>query len=189
MKKIFVILILLFGFAVFSGFAWEPNDLTKYPPCMDSNDWIVNFGLGMGTGIFLNLDSDWVYLPTFKLSLDKNVPIGRRNLPFFFGGLIGYTGYGRSDWFNYRIPLGIRAGYHLNWDIKNLDTYVVATAGWVINIATGENNPRSFINPAEDLYLGFNIGARWFFTDFFGVWAEAGYIGDLSVDLGLTFKF
>ena len=159
---------------------------------MTDKSWILNLGVGFGTDLFLNTGGK-IYLPYFRFSFDKNVAMGDKKLPFFFGGLVGYTGWGRIDnsynYFNHRIPLGFRAGYHFNWGVDKLDTYAAATAGWVVNIPTGAKNERSFIDIFEDLLFGVNIGARWFINDGFGFWAEAGYVGDLSLDVGISFKF
>jgi len=188
MKKALFVLFLLSGFAAVSLSAWEPGDLLKFPPGMNEKNWIINLGVGFGDKI--GTTDNFTYLPTFRLSFDKNVGIGDKKLPFFFGGLIGYAGYGYDGygykWFNHRIPLGFRAGYHFNWGVKNLDTYAVTTAGYVLNIFTGDDWGRKSYS---SFLFDIDIGVRWFLNDFFGFWAEVGF-GTLSyIDLGISFKF
>jgi len=187
MKRILLILVLLLGFTAVSLSAWEPNDLTKFPPGMNEKNWIINLGVGLGSDI--GTSGYYTHLPSFKVTVDKNVGISDKKLPFFFGGLAGYTGHGYDGyykWFNHRIPLGFRAGYHFNWGVKNLDTYAVTTAGWIIDFYTGDNVGRTSYN---NFLFDIDIGARWFLNNFFGFWAELGF-GTLSyLDIGVSFKF
>jgi len=190
MKKLILVLFLFTCLFTISVFAWSPNDLTKYPPVMDDNDWILNIGVGVGLIFIDNIFSDETYLPPFRVTLDKNVPIGDKNLPFFFGGFFGYSGYGvRGAYFNHRFPVAARAGYHFNWGVEKLDTYAVTTAGWIINIPTGNYNKRDNLI-SEDLLFDIKIGGRWFISDSFGFWAEAGFGNTPSLfDIGITLKF
>jgi len=196
MKKALLVLTLLFISTTISISAWEPEDLTKFPPCMSADDWILNLGFGLNADWINSIGEDYYSLPTFRLSFDKNVPLGDQKLPFFFGGLVGYSGngYNHKDygWHHHRIPLGFRVGYHFNWGVDNLDTYAVATAGYIIGF-TDNKDFKYKTKFRDDFYTNINIGARWFINNGFGFWAETGF-GSLfhlsfSFDLGISFKF
>jgi hypothetical protein len=182
MKKLFFLF--LISISAVSLFAWEPNDLTKYPSSMNGNTWILNFGVGYyPVG---NVGGDYIYVPPLRLSLDKNVPIGDRNLPFFIGGVLTYSGEGyRDSWYYSRIGFGGRFGYHFNWGVDKLDTYAVTTAGWVFYAGDDDWIP----NPVGYLLFGVTLGARYFISEGFGFWAEVGYNSFSYFDIGLAFKF
>jgi len=173
MKKLLLAFILI-GITVTSLFAFNVEDLTKFPSCMDEKSWIINAGVGLPSFF------DDINVPPIHVTVDRNIGIGDKKLPFFAGGFVGFSGYssGRyssSRYFSYSIPVGGRFGYHLNWGVKNLDTYGVATFGWII----GEIMP----------LVGVNFGVRYFVTNWFGFWAEAGYTTFSFLDLGVSFKF
>jgi len=189
MKKLLLVLIV----ACITGaslFAWSPDDLTKFPSCMDGNSWILNLGVGLSSTT--GQGRDFISIPPLRLSLDKNIGIGDKSLPFFIGGIFGYSGWGYTDRVGYppkdrddkrfyhTFSIGGRLGYHFNWDVKNLDTYAVATVGWMIY--SGNSGGGSILT-------GGNIGARYFLSNAFGFWVEAGYTTFSLLDLGLTFKF
>jgi len=193
MKKVLLILVLFISFSAVNVSAWEPNDLAKFPPCMDADDWILNLGFGLNADWIDSIGEDYYWLPTFRLSFDKNVPLGDQKLPFFFGGLVGYSGYGYKDiWHHHRMPLGFRVGYHFNWGVDKLDTYAVTTIGYIIGF-TDNNDYKFKTRFRDDFFTNINIGARWFLNNGFGFWAETGF-GSLfnpylSFDLGISFKF
>jgi len=185
MKKVLLVLVLFICFSAINVSAWEPNDLTKFPPCMNEKNWILNLGFGL---VWLgDIGNDHFYIPSFRLSFDKNAGLGDKKLPFFFGGIVGYSGEGhkRDGWFQHNISLGFRAGYHFNWGVDKLDTYAVTTIGWVFHNWKGNYSSSS----SSDSFWGINIGARWFVSDNFGFWAETGYLDGFNIDLGLAFKF
>ncbi|WP_461246918.1 outer membrane beta-barrel protein [Treponema sp. R6D11] len=181
MKKLFFVLI-VFGIAGTSLFAWEPQDLTKFPPGQDAKSWILNFGVGFPD--FYRFKKDYVYIPPIRLSLDRNIEIGDNKLPFFAGGIFGYSGYGWKGYVSHDFSLGGRFGYHFNWDVKNLDTYAVTTAGWIFYSGWRDSD-----------YLGWplwgvSLGARYFVNEWFGFWTETGYNTNyFNLDIGFAFKF
>jgi len=201
MKRVLLVLVFFISFSAASLSAWEANDLTKYPPCMTASNWILNLGVGINPDWLDSIGEDYYWLPAFRLSFDKNTPIGDKKLPFFFGGLIGYTGYGfnHSDygWHHHQIPLGFRIGYHFNWGVDGLDTYAVTTIGYTFGFTDNKDIEynRKF---SDDFFTYFNIGARWFISKGFGFWLEAGLHPFLilshprdafGLDIGLAFKF
>ena len=202
MKK-FLTVVLLMSITAVCVFAWEVEDITKYPPCMDKSNWILNLGIGFGLNAFeYLLDKDYVYIPPVRLSFDKNIPIGASNLPFFFGGIVRYSMYGHRDaaWYWHNVPVGVRIGYHFNWDVDKLDTYAVTTVGWVVGFATGnkDNDSVDLPKPPEpkiwdNVMINVGLGARWFVNDWFGFWLEAGLAPNpkdlFGFDIGFSFKF
>jgi hypothetical protein len=182
MRKLLLTLILTVLTEV-SLFAWEPEDLTKFPPCMNGKSWLLNFGVGFyDLGKF---GGDYIYIPPLRLTLDRNIEMGDNKLPFFAGGLFGYSGYGyKKDWFNHNISIGGRFGYHFNWDVKNLDTYAVTTTGWTIYAGDKWGN-----NGIGGFLWSLSLGARYFVSKGFGFWAETGFSTFSWLDIGLAFKF
>ncbi|MCL2211487.1 MAG: hypothetical protein FWB95_06165 [Treponema sp.] len=198
MKKTLIILFILFAFMATTLSAWSPEDLTKFPPCMEADDWILNLGVGIHGRIFNYFGNGYWCIPPLRLSFDRNAALGDKGLPFFFGGLVGYELWGyKGNYWNYyyvyhKIPVGFRAGYHFNWGVDKLDTYAVATAGYKISIRTHERYGTEYYSSSliDDLFLGFSLGARWFVNKGFGFWAEIGtgtYL--FNFDIGLSFKF
>ena len=176
MKKLLLALVLLAVFAAMPLFAWEPEDLTKFPNGQKGGDVIINLGIGLPV-IWNDLA-----LPPMRFSLDVNVPMGDQGLPFFIGGSTGLSGYKYASKSYFWLPLGVRFGYHFNWDVDNLDTYAVTTAGWTLYL--GDGRP----NSVGSFYYDIKVGARYFITDWFGFWAEAGF-GATLADIGFAFKF
>ena len=187
MKKLFLCIILFICITGASLFAWDPSYFLTYPKCANDDKWIFNFGIGLHFPSDFG-SNDYIYIMPLRVSFDKNVPIGDNKLPFFFGGVVGYNGEGwKNDWFTHKISAGFRAGYHFNFDIDNLDVYAVTTAGWTFFSHTNDNAPRS--NRAGRLCFGSNLGARYFISENFGFWAEAGFNPFSWFDIGLTWKF
>jgi len=186
MKKLFVLFILFAVIASVSLCAWEPNDLTKYPSCMKAENWLLNFGVGFHGLLYYG--ENYIFFPPIHVSLDKNVPLGDKGLPFFFGGTVGYWGYGyKGLYYNSNLTIAARFGYHFNWGIDKLDTYAVVRAGYSFYLGNKDNLPA--FNLFDRLQIGLNVGARYFLTDWFGFWAEGGIGSYYSVDIGLAFKF
>jgi len=188
MRKGFLALVLAAITGV-SLFAWEPQDLTKFPHGQDAKSLILNLGVGLPT--YVKQHEEFIGIPPMRLSIDKNIEGGDKKLPFFIGGIFGYQGYGYTvrDWLNNKkkyfyhdISLGLRFGYHFNWGVDNLDTYAVATGGWIIYTGT----ERDVLGWP---LAGVNIGARYFISKGFGFWVEAGYTSFSWLDIGLAFKF
>ena len=119
-------------------------------------------------------------------------------------GLGGYYGFGtfRNVWKEndvkikdrtVRMCIGFRGTFHYQF-VENLDTYAGAMLGlYTYNnryIVRANNNTITTDNRASSAgfaYSGF-VGARYYFSDSFGVGAEAGY-GFTYLSAGITFKF
>jgi hypothetical protein len=92
MKKFFVSIVMVMCMAAVPVFAWEPSDLMDYPEGMDAGDFILNIGAGFDTPEY-SWD-DYTYILPIQVSLDYNLALGDDTLPFFVGGVGGYSGYG-----------------------------------------------------------------------------------------------
>ena len=186
MKKRLLIFVFVVAFAAGTVFAWEPSDLTKYPSCMDSTSWLLNAGVGIGT-IGIGGGYSRFSFP-LRVTIDRNIALGDKKLPFFVGGAFGWSSYNETynnhTWWYHNFSIGGRFGYHFNWGVDRFDTYAVATAGWIIYAGDGYSS-----NDIGALLLGVNAGARYFISDRFGFWAEAGFSSMSFLDVGLAFKF
>jgi hypothetical protein len=198
MKKLILGLMLSIGLTGVSVFAWEPEDLTKFPSGQEAGTKILNFGIGFWPDYFDWVNNDWLdwVVPSIHGTFDYNIAIGDRGLPFFAGALFGYSGYGHQkrhsydrDWFIHNITFGGRFGYHFNWAVDNLDTYAVASTGWTVRASSDETIIKPPKPGIDDFLFGITVGARYFVLDWFGFWAEAGFGTLFSVDIGLAFKF
>jgi hypothetical protein len=196
MKKLMLGLILSIGLTGVSVSAWEPEDLTKYPSCMEAETKLINLGVGFGSEFYKYWKEDYIdiVIPPIRGTFDVNVPIGDKKLPFFIGGIFGYLGYGHNkdelvdEWFMHNFSFGLRFGYHFNWGIENLDTYAVGSLGWIVHASNDDTLYKVDPGP-DDLLFHINVGARYFVINWFGFWAEAAFGTLFSVDVGIAFKF
>ncbi len=147
----------------------------------------VNVGVGIGS-IYSN-----VTIPPLSASLDYGVVdnlINDNNGSISVGGYVGYTAtsaaYGISKYRTSYAILGARGAFHYQFAPK-LDTYAglmlsynLASSSW-----SGEAVPAVKAN--SDLGITAYLGARYFFTESVGAFAELGY-GISNLNLGVTFK-
>ena len=89
------------------------------------------------------------------------------------------------------VSLAIMGYYHFNKliPVRNLDVYVCS--GLSFRNVTYNYDDNSPIQPSDDanVYLVMKAGARYYFMDTFGVYAEGGFDQMSSVNLGVTFRF
>ena len=97
--------------------------------------------------------------------LDYVLPVG---LPFFIGASVDSLHTGQYG-------LGIRPGYHINFDVPNLDAYVL----YGTNFDISENR--------MEINHGVKIGLRYIFYDLFCVNVETGYRFE-RLHFGLSLK-
>ena len=186
MKKVILAIVLFVGVSTAAMYAWNPGYLATYPKCTKGGDWQINLGIGLPS-----LESGHtLYIPPVRLTFDKNTPLGKGKLPFFFGGLLTFSAskIKANDHIVSNINAGFRFGYHFNWDVDRLDTYIVSNVGVGLKIANNKLEGNDAFWPA----IGTNIGARWYVSDSFGFWAEGGFgFHDLTpnVNIGFAFKW
>lgn len=152
---------------------------------------MANLGIGVGT----NLGGLGNARPAISIAVDHGFwDVGGPGV-ISLGGYLGNTGYKyngpsyTSKW-NY-VVIGVRGAYHYNGftSVPELDLYGGLMLAY--NIANysyeGGGTPISN-NYGSDLGLTAFVGARYFFTDNFGAFAELGY-GVSALNVGVTYKF
>ncbi len=190
MKKIFVLSLLLafgLGFQAANAQAFEKGKSG------------INLGLGVG-----NTDAFSSYysfsLPIFSGSYEYgivDVPMGS-NLKgvVSVGGYLGWTMNKYEYWsedlyilYGYFL-ISARGNYHFIFHDK-FDTYAGISLGYLVVSGKwhGEAaHPENYDFASSKFYPGIYVGARYFFTDHFGVFSELGY--QLAVfTVGVSFKF
>ncbi|MFP3041455.1 porin family protein [Treponema primitia] len=194
MKNLFFALVFCLGITGISLFAFEPEDLTKYPSAVPANSFAANIGIGFNSPEYGDLT-----VPPLSASLDYNLPI--RGLPFFVGGIVGFYGsFAESGAGATKIEssytvfdIGARFGYHFNWGVDGLDTYAIATLGLALESAQVKwgsyYNSGDTTDSDTSLLFGVAIGARWFFTPVIGVFLELGYSALSFASTGLSIHF
>jgi hypothetical protein len=188
-KKGFVVLILAMVVAGGAFAEWYDS----YAPGIDESKVLINAGVGYG------FSSYSMGIPPISVSADFKLPI---NLPITVGGMAAFSTWGYStgsgdraiDVTYLNIGFGVRGAYHFNF-VKNLDAYAGLTLGYVIQTADvkyGSAYDGNGIRPSYDgvsyLLYGFNIGARYFFTNNIGAYLELGYSGLQNASIGLSIK-
>jgi hypothetical protein len=186
-----MIVALVFGVAV-AGFSF---DVKTFPDPIQKGSFLISGGLGIGAfhpsfGFFDGgIDSAAFF--GASIIVDYALPI---NFALTVGGESGFYGAKINIPFDdssalLEIPIIARVAWHPNWEVKNLDTYVLVKLGFGLGIITGDagdhlNNPVGFI-------YGTNLGVRYFFTPKIGAFGELGYEGNYlkTRDSGWTYYF
>ena len=146
----------------------------------------INAGIGLGSYY------SGITIPPLSISLDYGVAdnlINGNNGSISVGGFAGYTAsshtYGAyKSTFSY-IALGGRGAFHYQFAPK-LDTY----AGMMISydiISTPDSWANYVWSYGSRVDWSIFLGARYFFTEKIGGFAELGY-GFYNLNLGVTFK-
>ncbi len=162
---------------------------------------LLSGGIGFPALFVPNTDSLLIYG-----SLEK-----KNSLPFYFKGEYAITdniGAGlmfalnsskvtvtdntdptNVDGFDYSYTtIALRAAWHQNLNIDNLDAYGALMAGLV---STGPKpfGPYNYFNSDKKTFMwGIYVGANYFFIPLLGVHAEVGY-GFSVANVGITVKF
>ena len=189
MKKIIVLfLFLALGFQVADAQAFEKGKSA------------INVGLGVGNTDALGNSYYSFSLPVFSGSYEYGiveVPMGSELKGVVsVGGYLGWTmnkyEYWSSDLYilyGYFL-ISARGNYHFIFNDK-FDTYAGISLGYLI--VSGKwhgsaSHPEDYNFASSRFYPGIYVGARYFFSDNFGVFSELGY--QLAVfTVGVTFKF
>lgn len=130
-----------------------------------------------------------------------------QNAAIDLGAYVGFCQYGDSDRLDadnkvkhsyFNLPIALRSGFH--WEfVKKLDVYAgfqggVAIEHWMDNVEVNGVDNRTSGNHADGIF-GMYLGAKWMFTDFFGVRLEwsSDWVGDGNdmspIAGGVTFNF
>ena len=185
MKKL-ILLFVVIAFSLTQVFSQEST--------AKKGDKILNLGIGFGSGLYTG-----TYYKTSVPPISASFEvvnwdgIGDKG-SIGIGGFLGYSshkweysgwGYKYSD-----ILIAGRGVFH--WPLVNkLDTYGGLTLGWDIATSSEYGNaiPGYDYNATTGglLYAVF-AGARYYFSDSFGVMGELG-VGIVYLNLGVAFKF
>jgi len=163
-KTIAVGAMVLFGLSLSYGQAYEKGDN------------LLNIGVGFGGSLGMPMGISFEHGFSDKIS----------------GGI--YAGYASKEE-NFGVAsakwtyiLGAaRASYHFDFNVEGLDPYLGVILGY--NYAKSEltGTMAGWSADAGGLVYGGHAGARYFFSQKFGIFAEVGYgLGNLNA--GLTFK-
>lgn len=147
------------GMAVFSSFTGD----TKLPPAMISFE--LGTGYNIATGVFGGISTSQ---ENINLNNGKSYSWDHQNL--FFGVRAMYYAYSSAD---INFYLGSLAGYNS-----------------VTSEFSSDDIDESNVNSSEagGIFHSIFAGSRYFFSDPWGVYAEAG-IGKINFQLGITAKF
>lgn len=145
----------------------------------------TNYGGGIEKGdVLLSLETSLLFnesnfhIPWIYADLQFPCLIGGK-VPFTFGCYIDAN----FDDFDLCFLTGGSAMYHVMVPLKPLDLYAGFRFGALI---TYSFEGKRFVSPV--ITYDINIGASWFFTDFFGLNLELG-TAPIDIKFGAIFKF
>lgn len=151
---------------------------------------VINAGIGIGGNFYfgdLGTSSQGIGLNlSYERGIWETADIGIVSL----GGYLGYKSY-KSDpffggeTFNYSYTIiGVRGAFHYTGlNVDNLDVYGGAMLSFNIASFDGDGDLLDS-RPSGTVF----VGGRWYFTENFGAFAEAGY-GVAFLSLGVAFRF
>ena len=163
----------------------------------DQGDMVLSFGLGLGSTYIGGWNSYYkMTVPPVFVAGDYCIreDLGPGNLGI--GGIIAYSSYKYEyeildyGWKYTNFFIGARGTYHFTDLVDQLDLYggVVLGARIVSDKEFGDYPGTGYtVNSSGVLYDVF-AGARYFFTDNFGVMGELGY-GIAWLKMGVSLKF
>ena len=184
-KGVLVLVLVLMA----TGGVFAQNWYDSYAPGLENNSFFINGGIGWGPTGGYNMG-----IPPISVSVDFKLPI---DLPITVGAIGTYSTWKYSSpYYTYRyevtytnIGIGGRGMWHFNF-MPNLDVYAGLTIGYVIQNSSVTSGSAYDYNAGNSFFLwGFNAGARYFFTNAIGAYAELGYSGLQYASIGVTFKF
>jgi len=182
MKKFFVLV--LFAVLVCGGLFGF--DAMSFPDAVPQGSILINgsFDLGTSKVTVLGTSKSPVMIGgTF--SLDYALPT---SFPLTLGAEIGVESasedisYGRSSvTINLlTIPIMARIGWHPNFEVENLDVYLMAKIGGAFGVVSSDpSGIKDYVDNPGGFAIGFDIGCRYFFTPAFGLYGEFGWTGYL----------
>jgi hypothetical protein len=155
---------------------------------MSQGSWILGVGIGPGIPVFGN---GYGFGPGFKVYFENGTwQLGPGVLSL--GGDVGFSFFsesfldgGRETWLNFMF--GARSAYHYGWDVPGLDTYGGIPLG--IGFSAYSHNNIEGYRGAQNIfpYVGFFLGASYFFNHQVGLNGEVGY-NVTYANIGVIFK-
>jgi hypothetical protein len=169
--------------AAASTFAFDSSSWWKtFPKPLNKGTFMLNGAFNMGY-----IDPNWwfgdnSFLCGGSISGDYMMPFSF--LSMSIGGEIGIAGSSIDEDYGYGddlgvgvVPIMLRVGWHPNWGISNLDTYVVTKIGGAFGFWTGDDADDEHwdLKVPGGFAFGISAGGRYFFNNTFGVFAELGW--------------
>ncbi|MDR0589431.1 MAG: hypothetical protein LBG25_02680 [Spirochaetaceae bacterium] len=169
-----LVLALVFGVTAF-GFSF---DIKSFPSPIQKGSILISGGFGLGILQPEYFNSSILLGGT--VAVDYALPI---NFALTVGGEAGFyvaklesTADSPVDVSLAEIPIALRVAWHPNWEIRNLDTYIVVKAGYGIGFWLGDTITEGIKKP-HGIIVGSSVGVRYFFTPGFGAFLEGGFEG------------
>jgi hypothetical protein len=203
MMKRIVTYALLFFIGGFSAF----GQLVSYPDVIHNGTGILDGGVGFGGAVnspsqnsgYPQFGNGWDYkkakVPPFFISADFAVPVAA--MPFTLGfetaissekGVEITLTNGTTltpDISLTNLCFAFRLGYHVDFSVKNLDTYALLKLGYIRT--WGSFGPdKDFTD--NNFWFGIGVGARYFFLPQFGTFAELGIDTIRIFSFGVSFN-
>jgi len=159
-------------------------------------DNVVGLGIGFGGNLYSGYHySGFKRMPALMASYEHCVvgSLWDNKSSLGVGGVVGYASAKWNEptwgWKVSNIIIGARCALHYSF-IPELDTYIGLMLGY--NVVswnwTGNHTPGYKPGGSSSFAWSTYIGARYYFTDLFGAFAEVGY-GFSILNLGVALKF
>ena len=197
MKK-FIICALLLIITAFSVF----GQISGYPDSLHNGSVFLNLGVGFGKplGNKYNLledpeDKSKRQVPSLIFSMDFAIPF--MALPFTIGFGTGFASeavfspdeYDEENEIQtqslYNLGISVRLGYHVDFGVKNLDTYAHLAMGDILVWHSREEEDTEL---KHKFLFALGVGARYFFLPWLGGYLEFTMGNLYNINLGFTFK-
>lgn len=147
---------------------------------------VINAGVGFGGNFSIYASPS--QSPSFSASFERGIWDVPGPGVVSLGAYAGFKTYkyDNNDKWSYTI-IGVRGAYHYNGlNVDNLDVYGGAMASY--NILSYDDNAYSgFGSYGSRASATAFVGSRWYFSENFGVFVEAGY-GVAYLTAGVSFR-
>ena len=161
-------------------------------------DNVVGLGVGIGGNLYSGLSyySGINRTPAFLASYERCIvgSLWDDKSSIGVGGIVGYASAKWDDhgwgWKQTNILVGARGALHYSFTPK-FDAYAGLMLGYNVVSWKWTGNYNSYLSSgsaASDVTWSGYVGARYYFTDSFGIFAELGY-GYSVANVGLSLKF
>lgn len=161
-------------------------------PAFEKSDLVFNAAVGFGSGYYGAGYSSAI--PSISLSGEYGIvdDIWTDRLNLGVGAIVQYAGSRRTFlgyvYTNNYLLIGVRGAFHYTF-VDNLDVYAGVMTGY--NVATAKVTGTVYADnfrPSNSIMLRPYVGARYYFSDNFGVMGELGG-GITYLNVGVTLKF
>jgi hypothetical protein len=151
--------------------------------------FLINAGIGYAAQLYK------ITLPPISASAEYAFPKIPLSAGAYFGILRTENNSGLSICSDSLMAIGVKASWHFDL-IRNLDSYAGLILGLLVLDQRYDFSELLVFTPDAhfdlrrySLFYGFNIGARYFFTNNIGAYMELGYNAISVTSIGLSLKF